>query len=81
MESNSKQVEIDLVKELIMLDNDKKASEGIMEGHKNSIESMLLGGMGKDMEDVLSGKKVIKIKKEGFFKKLMRKFDHILEKF
>ncbi len=70
----------DINKELAVLEMERIMSEKAIEGRKNEMANMLLGDMGKDMEDFLSGRKTIKIKKRGFFRRMADAFDSFLRK-
>lgn len=70
----------DVNKELAVLEMERTMVKHSIEGAKNEMANMLLGGMGQDMEDVLTGKKVIKVKKRNIFGKMLDAFDTLLRK-
>ncbi len=48
-------------RELITLKSEQKLNEMALKGHQTMIANMLNGSMGKDMKEVLSGKKKVKL--------------------
>ena len=48
-------------KELTAIKNDKIIFEHELSQHRDNIAFMLKNGMGEDMDDVLSGKKIVQI--------------------
>lgn len=63
-------------RELRELANDRRLSELTLNAEKEKIANMLKGDMGKDMEEVLSGKKIVKLSiKEKFIYKLNKWID------
>ena len=47
--------------ELMSLESEKRMGEAAIKGHQNALSALLNGTMGKDMNDVLSGKKRVKL--------------------
>ena len=70
----------ELEKELAMLDLERAASSAIVHGKQSEMNEMLLGSMGKDMEDYLSGRKTIEIKKPNLFRRMLMSFDRFLKR-
>lgn len=56
MES-SRQIE----RELKMLENDKKSGSAALKSEQYRMSRLLLGEMGKDMDEVLSGRKKVRV--------------------
>lgn len=52
---------ISVNRELTTLKSEQKISEMALKGHQTAIANMLNGAMGKDMKEVLSGKKKVKL--------------------
>ena len=50
-----------LNREITTFESEKKMSSLAIRGYQNTISEQLRGSMGKDMNDVLSGKKKIKL--------------------
>jgi len=62
-------------KELTNINNDKIIFEHELKTHRDNIAHMLKTDMGKDIDDVLSGKKIVKL---SFFEKIKYKTKHYL---
>lgn len=70
---------IGLQREFTTLQSEQKINELALKGHQSTIADMLINGsMGKDIDDVLSGKKKVKL---SFWQKLKYKFRFYLELF
>ena len=52
---------VTLNREVTSLNSEKKMSALAIKGYQNSISEQLRGSMGQDMNDVLSGKKKVKL--------------------
>lgn len=76
MENNDRE----LIKELSALELERSESKTIVRGRQNEMAEMLLGSMGKDMDDILTGKKQIKIKKRSLIGKMGDAFDKFLRR-
>lgn len=61
-------------KELRSLDGEKKVGAMAIASNQRKIAEDLNGTMGKDMLDILSGKKTIELKKKVVFKNKINKF-------
>lgn len=70
----------ELIKELGALELERSESKVLVQGRQNELANMLLGEMGQDMDDFLSGKKTITIKKRSAFKRMLDAFDRFLKK-
>ena len=64
-------------KELTAIKNDKIIFEHELSQHRDNIAFMLKNGMGEDMDDVLSGKKVVQIP---FWERMKYKISFLLNK-
>lgn len=62
-------------KELTNINNDKIIFEHELKTHRDNIAHMLKTDMGKDIDDVLSGKKIVKL---SFFEKIKYKTKYYL---
>ena len=51
----------ELSMELMSLESEKRMGEAAIKGHQNALSALLNGTMGKDMNDVLSGAKTVKL--------------------
>lgn len=67
---------IDTNRELNQLNNDKKIIEMELSNERDRIANLLMGEMGKDIDDVLCGKKVVKL---SFFEKVKYKIKFFLD--
>jgi putative sterol carrier protein len=47
--------------ELISLESERRMGEVAIKAHQNTLSAMLNGSMGQDINDVLSGKKKVKL--------------------
>ena len=65
-------------RELMTYNSEKKMDELALKGQQWNIAQQLQGAMGKDMNDVLSGKKKVKLT---FWMKLKYSFDNFLRLF
>lgn len=68
---------IDTNRELNQLNNDRKKMEIELSNERDRIASLLIGEMGKDIDDVLCGKKIVKL---SFFEKVKYKAKFFLDK-
>lgn len=68
---------IDTNRELNQLNNDRKIMEIELSNERDRIANLLIGEMGKDIDDVLCGKKVVKL---SFFEKVKYKINFFLDK-
>lgn len=57
------------------MEGEMKMNELALKGHQNMIAEQLRGSMGQDINDVLNGKKKVKL---SFWTKLKNKFDKFL---
>lgn len=64
--------------ELDKMNKEKKSLEASLELRKQEIAEILLSDMGKDIDDVLSGKKVVKL---SFFERMKYSFRFYIDKF
>lgn len=64
-----------LQREITSLESERKMGELALKGHQNMIAEQLRGSMGQDMNDVLSGKKVVKL---SFWQRMKNKFERFL---
>ena len=71
-------MEKELQREIQTLKSEKKMDELALKGHQWSIAEQLNGSMGKDMNDVLSGKKKVEFT---FWTKIKYGFDNFLRMF
>ena len=62
-------------RELQTLESEKKMSQMALEGHQWEISQQLKGSMGKDMKDVLEGRKQVKF---SLWKRIKNGFDKFL---
>lgn len=67
---------IDTNRELNQLNNDRKKMEIELSNERDRIASLLIGEMGKDIDDVLCGKKIVKL---SFFEKVKYKIKFFLD--
>lgn len=71
-----------LNKELRGLESDRLMTKLAVENERDRYANLLKGGMGKDIDDVLSGKVVVKLTaKEKFKYKLKSFFDRLFKMF
>lgn len=63
--------------ELDKMNKEKKSLEMALDNRRNEIASMLMSDMGKDIDDVLSGKKKVKL---SFFEKVKYSFRFYIDK-
>lgn len=68
---------IDTNRELNQLQNDKKKMEIELLNERDRIAHLLIGEMGKDIDEVLCGKKIVKL---SFWEKVKYKINFFLEK-
>ena len=69
-------------RELKGLENDREMSEKALESHKERYAKMMLGGLGEDIDAVLSGKRKVKLTfKERVKYKTRRIMDFIFDMF
>lgn len=68
---------IDTNRELNQLQNDKKKMEIELLNERYRIAHLLIGEMGKDIDEVLCGKKIVKL---SFWEKVKYKINFFLEK-
>lgn len=64
-----------LEKEMSSLRGERKMNEVALKGYQHSLAEQLNSTMGQDINDVLSGKKKVKL---SFWKKIKHKFDSFL---
>lgn len=64
--------------EITSLESEKRMGEVALRGQQTQLSRMLNGAMGKDMNDVLSGKKQVKL---SFKQKIKYKIDNFLKLF
>ena len=64
--------------ELTSLISEHRMGQAAIKGHQNNISQMLNGSMGKDIDDVLSGKKQVKLT---WKEKMKYKIDNFLKLF
>jgi len=69
--------DIELNRELRELRNERRLNEQILRNHQENMKRMLCGDLGKDMQNVLSGKTKVKL---SFFEKLKYKVDFYIKK-
>ena len=69
--------DIELNRELRELRNERRLNEQILRNHQENMKRMLRGDLGKDMQNVLSGKTKVKL---SFFEKLKYKVDFYIKK-
>lgn len=65
----------ELNREIVSLESERRMDELALKAHQNSIARMLNGAMGQDMNDVLSGKKVVKF---SFWRRISNSFYKLL---
>ena len=70
--------EYEISKELRSLNGERALGNKMLDGQRNQMAEMLRGGMGRDMMDVLSGKKKVKLPWKQRFKRKMDFFREIL---
>lgn len=68
-------MEKELNREIVSLESEKRMDELALKSHQNTIAAMLNGSMGKDMKEVLSGKKKVKF---SFWRRIRNSFDKLL---
>ena len=65
----------EMQREIQTLNSEKRMDELALKGHQWTIAQQLNGSMGKDMKDVLDGKKTVKL---SFLKKIKHKINLML---
>jgi len=65
----------ELNREITSLESEKRMDRLALQAHQNNLAIMLNGSMGKDMEDVLSGKKIVKF---SFWRRIKNSIDKFL---
>lgn len=73
-----KQLGFNLDEELDKLENEKKSLEMALDNRRNEIANVLMSDMGKDIDDVLSGRKQVKL---SFFERMKYSFKFYIDKF
>lgn len=73
-----KSFEFNLDEELDKLKKEKKSLEMSLDNRKQEIANMLMSEMGKDIDDVLSGRKKVKL---SFFERMKYNFRFYIDKF
>lgn len=65
-------------REKTTLNSERRMSDMALKGHQAMLSNMLNGSMGQDMDEVLSGKRKVKL---SFWEKLRYKLDAFLKHF
>lgn len=68
----------DIDRELKQLKSDRLSNEIELSRQQNKLAELLRGEMGKDIQDVINGRKVVKL---SFYEKLRYKVNHIIDSF
>lgn len=65
--------DIEIQRELYKYTGDKKMAQVAIASVQEEMKRMLEGDMGKDMDDILSGRKTIKMPKTSFIKRFFKR--------